>query len=370
MPVSEFRLYFDGAQADEERLGPFHEVKVDQAIGMATEAELSMNVGADELGRWSDLDADFLQVERRVRVEVRTGTNDFTPLVDGPIVGQRFEMSASPNESRIIVIVQDDSVLLNRSEEVQLYEDMAPHEIAQRLFQDHGLTAQVDNTPGVSGGPVRYIVQRGTAMHLLRELARRHGMFVYVKPGDTPGNSIGLFVRPDLSASDLPEILLMGAGRNVNSFHAQFDALRPMTARAGSVRISDQSLITSETSQSSLADQGDEAAHSTVTAGTALLARTREETADLDAATEAAVNHSSWAYTADADVVSDVYAGVLLPYKTVQVRGAGGGLSGDYLISRVTHTISHEQYRQQFTLRRNARSSGSSGGSGLPGGIF
>jgi hypothetical protein len=52
-----------------------------------------------------------------------------------------------------------------------------------------------------------------------------------------------------------------------------------------------------------------------------------------------------------------------LPYRVVTVAGAGGHLSGDWLISRVTHMISDASYKQAFSLRRNARSGGSGGGS-------
>jgi phage protein D len=255
-------------------------------------------------------------------------------------------------------------VLLNRDEEVRLFEDMTPSDIVTDLFQQYGLTPEVDNVPGPSGGLSRVIVQRGTAMQLLRELARRHGMFVYVRPGDTPGNSVGVFTRPQTTSSDLPEILVLGANRNVNAFSAYFDALRPLTSRANSVRITDQTLLSSEAAASALSPQGDEAVHDIVTPGVALLARTREDSVDLDAATAAAVDHSSWAYAARAEVVADMYAGVLSPYNVITVSGAGGHLSGDYLISRVTHLLNDENYKQQFTLRRNARSRGGSGGAG------
>ena len=109
--------------------------------------------------------------------------------------------------------------------------------------------------------------------------------------------------------------------------------------------------------------------HDMIAAGETLLARTGAESADLDAATAAAVNHSSWAYSARAEVMADNYAGVLTPYQTIAVSGAGGYLSGDWLISQVTHIINDESYKQQFTLRRNARSDGADGG-GLGGGIF
>jgi hypothetical protein len=45
-------------------------------------------------------------------------------------------------------------------------------------------------------------------------------------------------------------------------------------------------------------------------------------------------------------------------------------MSGDWLISQVRHTIKDGGYTQSFTLRRNARSAGTGGDSGLPGGLF
>jgi hypothetical protein len=117
---------------------------------------------------------------------------------------------------------------------------------------------------------------------------------------------------------------------------------------------------------------GDNAVHDFLSPlGKTLLARTREEQADLDAATQAAVNLSTWAYQAEAEVNVESYSAVLQPYQRLTVTGVGGYLSGDYLISRVVHLITDGGYRQQVTLRRNARSQGAGvAAAGLPGGIF
>jgi len=101
----------------------------------------------------------------------------------------------------------------------------------------------------------------------------------------------------------------------------------------------------------------------------ALLARTREEANDLDDATQAAVDLSSFAYSATAEVGALCYSAVLSPHRVIGVAGAGSVLSGDYLISRVTHEINEGAYTQKFTLRRNARSAGA-GVASLPGGIL
>ncbi len=370
MPVATFRLFFDNAPADQERLDRFGEIRVSQAIGMAAEAELELPIGTDLDGAWSGFDDDFSEPFRRVRVEVQLGTDAFVALIDGPVIGSRFQLSAEPDESRITLIVQDDSVLLNRDERVAFFEDMASHEIAEQIYAEHGLQAEVDATPAPGAAFTRVVVQRGTGMQLIQQLARRHGMFAYVRPGDAPGASVGVFQRPRLAAEDLPELLLLGPERNVDEFEMDFDALKPTTAAAAGVRIIDKEMVSAETASAGIAALGDESAHDVLTAPAAtLLARTREEQADLDAATAATVDLSSWAWSARGAVDADRYAGVLSPHRVVRVAGAGPQLSGDYLVSQVTHVITDAAYRQQFSLRRNARSAGG-GGLGIPGGLF
>ena len=80
-------------------------------------------------------------------------------------------------------------------------------------------------------------------------------------------------------------------------------------------------------------------------------------------------DRGAWAYSGHGEVSAEIYTGVLSPYRVLSVAGAGSRLSGDYLISEVSHTLRDDGYRQAFTLRRNAHSDGG-GGLGLPGGVF
>jgi hypothetical protein len=169
----------------------------------------------------------------------------------------------------------------------------------------------------------------------------------------------------------LPEILLLGPERNVSVFSAEFDALRPLKATAASIAIADKELLTSDVETADLAPLGDEAVHDVLTqTRTALLVRAREEQGDIDAAAQAVVDLSAWAFSARGEIDADLYAGVLTPYQVVSVAGIGGYLSGNYFISRVTHRLTDAAYRQQFALVRNARSAGGGGGApGIPGGL-
>jgi hypothetical protein len=369
MPAK-MRIYLNNEAADESRLNLFREIRVDLAMGMAAEAELILDIGADESGTWESIEEDFTQPFERVRIEVKPPrADDFEALIDGPIVGQRFELHASPNQSQMVLVVHDDSVLMNRQEDVVLYEELTASDIAGQIFSEFNLAPEIDGVPASGGTLERSIVQRGTAMQLLRELARRHGMFVYVKPGPEPGTSIGVFQKPGLTVEDYPELLLMGAERNVNSFKAEYDALRPMSARATTINIADKAVLEAEASAATAASLGDTPSHDIADPGASLLARTREDDGDLQAAVDAVADYSSWAYRAELEVAADVYPAVLKPYTVISVAGPGGYLGGSYLISRVSHVLNDGGYEQQVTLRRNARSA-SGGGSALAGGVF
>jgi hypothetical protein len=196
-------------------------------------------------------------------------------------------------------------------------------------------------------------------------------MFVYVRPGEQPGRSVCVFARPVLQPGEAGELLLVGAERNIHRFDARFDALQPVSARAGSVNIADKSVLTASATASALDPLGAVAVHAAAdAAGASLLARTREEQNDLDDAVAAAVDLSAFAFTATAELDANDYAWSLAPHQVVSVAGPGGKLGGNYLVSRVQHVIRDSGYTQSLTLRRNARSAGSTPGGGLPAGVF
>lgn len=370
MPTARMRMFLDNAPASEEQLAVFGAIRIDQSIGMATEAEIDVPAGTDESGTWQYFEDAFAQPFARVRVEVAVAGGTFVPLIDGPVVAQRFQLEAAPESSRITLVVHDDSVLLNRDEAVVVFEDQSPSQIAEQIFSDAGFDPRVDTVAAAGSALKRYAVQRGTPMQMLRRLARDNGMFVYVEPGDSAGRSIGVFQRPLAQDDGLPDLVLRGEERNIGTFTAEFDALRPQAPQAASVLANDRSVVTSVSPSAPGTPLGPEAAHAVLTPAVTLLSRTREEQADIDAATAGAAELSSWAWTAQGEVHADGYAGVLRPYRKIAVRGVGGHLSGDYLISRVAHEIRNAGYKQQFSLTRNARGAGAAGASGLPGGVL
>ena len=48
-----------------------------------------------------------------MRIELKIGTDDFKPLIEGPIVGVDTAMDSRPGRSTATVVVHDDSAWLN-----------------------------------------------------------------------------------------------------------------------------------------------------------------------------------------------------------------------------------------------------------------
>lgn len=368
-----YRMFFNNNPATREQLDRVEEITVEQEIDMAWEARMQIPIATDDQGNWTGEDEDFLAEFTQVRIEIQIGDSEFVPLIDGCIVESGDLMSSEPGQSMKTVIVQDDSIRLNRDDRIFRFENLLDHEIASQLFEEIEQidTTQIENTPPNSSlRPV--VVQRGTAMQLLRSLARRQGMHAYVLPGEEPGQSIGCFKSFPTQTDGLPPLILLGAERNVAEFNPSNNAQHPAKVTASVLNIFDKT-ITQRTSDLGKLDLlGEE----TTFAGegntaTQILSPGYSDAVDLDQAVTAEALRSSYSTEATGSVLNETYSAILTPYQVVSVCGANQRHSGDYLIRKVTHSLTRSVYSQSFTLQRNARSSGSSAGlANLAGSIF
>jgi phage protein D len=361
MPAVAYRIFFDNKPATREQLDRVEEITVEQEVDMAWEAHLHIPLTVDEKGRWTGVDEPFIDDFNRVRIEIKVGDKDFMPLIDGPVVGDEKQMYAEPGQSLLKIHVQDDSVYLNREESIVSFENRLDHEIAQEIFKKFEQIArtEIEKTPSPTGKLPSTVMQRGTAIQLLRSLARRQGMHAYVLPGVEPGQSVGCFKPFPTQTDGLPPLILLGSDRNMEMFTPGNDAQRPARVRAYAVSITDKT-ITERTSEFDNLDLLGQAQAFQQQSNTAIqiLCPQYGDAVDLDQAVAAEALHSSYAFEATGSVLGDLYPGVLAPYRVVTVSGVNPRLSGDYLISHVTHTLTRSYYAQSFTLRRNARSQG------------
>ena len=374
MPDTQYRLFFDNSPAAQQQLDMIAEIVVEQEVDMAWEARFKIPISADEQGNWIGEDDNILQPFTRARVEVRIGTEPYVPLFDGAIMEFESQMSSQPGQSTLTLIAQDDSFFMNRIEQVVAFENLLDHEVVEQIYSDYGdlvAATQVDNTPASGSALPPLVVQRGTAMDILRFLARRQGMHAYVLPGENPGDSIGCFKPFATSPNGLPPLILLGAERNIDALQVRYHAGKPSDAAASTLRITDKQVVDEMSRSSDVELMGDETAEDSSQAALQLLLPRQGESVDLRQAADAVVNAASYAYEASGSVLPETYTAVLQPYQVVTVKAGNTTFSGDYLIMKSTHTITRSGYSQSFTLTRNARSARYAGGqSSVPGGIF
>lgn len=374
MPDTQFRLFFNNTAASQEQLETFDEIVVQQEVDMAWEARLKIPISVDTSGNWTGEDEEYMRPFTRIRIEIKVGGQPFVPLFDGPVTGFDSQMNSDPGRSTLTLIAQDDTFFMNRIEQVEAFEDQSDHEVVQQIFSDFSqfvFSTDIDNTPASGSALPAHVVRRGTAMDILRHLAKRQGKHVYVLPGDNPGQSTGCFKAFPTRPDGLPTLVLLGAERNIDSLSVRYCACRAADAVASTLRITDKQVV-NETSRSRDAElMGEETGEEGSDAAVQLLPPRQGESVDLRQAVVARAEAASYSYEVTGNILEDTYTGILRPYNVVTLRAGNTPVSGDYLIGKATHTITRGVYSQSFALKRNARSSRfSGGGAQIPGGIF
>lgn len=65
---SEYKVFFDGTSASREQLERVESIRIEQAIDMAWEASIEMNLLMNDSGEWSGHDEEYQQPFARVRI--------------------------------------------------------------------------------------------------------------------------------------------------------------------------------------------------------------------------------------------------------------------------------------------------------------
>jgi len=344
MAGMEYRILLGAVPATRGELDRFEEIRIDQRVAMATEAELVIPICIDRQGRWEGYEP-YMRLFQRVRIEVRAREGGpFVPLIDGPIVRREGGKNAEPGESAVTLVVHDDSIFLNREESDHRFDGRSLPSVVEALFElaDEIDTVEVELPPKGTGLP-DVLIQRSTPIHLLRRLAHATGMQVQVRPGARAGRSVGVFRRLPDGPTDRPPLVLVGPDRNVEELDLNDDGQAParvtgytLDAATKEVRRSD-----SGAGAGTVADRPERGQ----------LLR-RDDLVDMDVLVSAAAERSAWSVEARGSLRTDCYGAVLEPFCVVPVHGAGAEDSGTYTVFGVRHTLGRSRYEQQFTLRR------------------
>jgi hypothetical protein len=372
--ATEFRAFFDGAPASKDDLDRFETITVEQEVDRSWRARFELPICVGEGGTWSGEDAEFMEAFRSVRLEIKVGRGSFEPLIDGPVAAIDTQRSSSPGRSSATMIVADDGVLLNQEGDHEVYPPgLSDSDIASRIFAEYSgkiTSTMIESTPADSDVLPQEVVRNGTHMQLLRRLARRNDLHVAVLPGADPGSSIGVFHSLNLFDEELPELILLGADRNIDSFNGKFDGQQHTNFKASTLSFNDKAVVTRQSRLANLDLLGDKPAfESDNEVGMERLRPASGEDRDLQHRVDREARRRSRAYEATGSVRSGSYSGVLRPFYSITARLGATEESGSFLVKRVTHRLTRSEYTQEFALVTDARSA-TGGANAGPGGLF
>ena len=128
----------------------------------------------------------------------------------------------------------------------------------------------------------------------------------------------------------------------------------PTRFRARTLTITDKQIVSRTSRFQDLDLLGPKPAQPAKETATQVLPPDQNNDDDPARAVQAAAQRSSYTLSANGRVIPGCYEGVLRPYQLVTIRAGDTGLSGDYLLTKVTHRITPSLYTQEFSAKRNA----------------
>ncbi|MBA2715179.1 MAG: phage late control D family protein [Rubrobacteraceae bacterium] len=355
MPAVSYTLLINGSPAGARLVDAIQQIEVEDHAGMADMMRLSVAVGVRENGSgWNVLDDGLFGRLTSIGVTVNVGSGSAEPLIDAHVIEANVEFSNEPGRSVLRVVAMDPTVLMNLEEKVRPWPDMADSDIASTIFGEHGFTADVEQTQPSRQEVDHTTIQRGTDIQFLRQLAERNGYECYAETRG--GQPLAHFHKPRLEQSAQGVLSVnMGQATNVNRFKARYDMLRPTTAHVTGLDVETRSDQPAQVDSPSQRGLGNAPALGGDHPRRVLLSQTGlSRTDELQTYAQAVADGSTWAITAEGELNTVSYGGVLRAKRPVEVRGAGRQFSGTYYAERVLHTLRGDGYTQRFSLRRNA----------------
>ena len=359
MTAVSYTLLIKEAPADLDLLAAIQQIEVEDHADLADMLRLRIAIGTNEgCADFAVLDRDLFSRLAPIKLLVRVGNGLPETLTNAYVIEANADFSNSPGQSVLNVVAMEPTVLMNLQEKVQAWPDMADSDIASTIFTDpdYNFLPVVEPTTFRRQEVSQTVMQRGTDIRFLRQLAWRNGFECYVETNGLTGLMEGHFHPPRLDQP--PQGVLsvnMGEATNINSFTVRNDMMQPTTVQVTGLDIESGSEQPAQAESSSQRPLGAGPAINGDRPRRRLLSRTgMAQASELQAHAQAVTDRSAFAITADGELNTVAYGGILRAKRPVLVRGAGRQLSGTYYVEKVLHSFRGDSYTQRFTLRRNA----------------
>lgn len=287
-----------------------------------------------------------------------------TVLIDGLVTDIWMDPARDPSQSRIVVSGADLSVAMDLTEKIRGYPDLADALIVLEILAGYERFAIVPEAIPPAESDVATVVQRtpvqhGTDLDYLYALADRYGYVFTVRPGTVPLTNTAYWGPPRRIGLPAPALTIGNSG------FANCDQL--VFTQDGRAAFQVSGLIPGPLAATpALPVMALEpalfpplAARSPYPMSPLLGMRLPTGSDGFDeiramAQAQGRVNRSSTAVaSAQGELDVETYGSILRAGGIVGVRGAGTNFDGNWSVESVSHKLSRNRYRQNFTLARD-----------------
>lgn len=340
-------------------LSALKSIEVETSTEQAGVFRLHFALSHTALGDWDVLQFDIFRPLVPVSVSVMLGKFLPETIINGYVREARLNNRSRPGASTLEVVGFDaTATLMNHMEMPMPHPNMPDSVIAMTIFGRYAMLPMAF-PPTPPGRTVMDVTttQRVTDIRLLREMAQRNAYECFVQPDPLLGTDVGHFHPPQLLLP--PQGVLstnFGLATNLDDFDVSNDMLQPTSALALWLDPSTKAPLPAPGLLANEPPMGLEPALMRVlpppiVRPAATFSANYSEV--LNHSTSVA-NRSSRCIRGSGTVDGLRYGKVLRPGLPVAVRGAGREYSGNYYVTRVTHSISTDHYTQSFEAWRNA----------------
>jgi len=368
-----FQLLFDGTPVDDDLYQAISSLQVEENLDLPDAIQLGIAVSRTAAGELDYPGDRRLRPFTNVAVvaTLEGGTDEC--IFDGYVLSHKLHLQTGVTASTLEVWGQDSSWLMNLDEKVREWVDVTDAQVASSIFSDYGIIPSGDNTDDDSPAHSEdghSLMQRGSDIRFLRDLARRNGKFCRVACTGTPGERTGYFCKPKLDADPVAVITLNDPeAPTVESLDLEWDVARPSAVGASQALFNDDTPegVSADATSSGLdrLDDQDLATFAGQTM-TVLLTTRVDDGGELSLRAQSVLQESGWFVRCEGEADAARVGTVLRVNTLVQLDGLGSLHSGKYLVWSVRHTITGDAHRMRFALYRNAMGAALSGG-GPPG---
>ncbi len=378
----------NGAPLDGDTIAALGSVTVELNTDEPSTASLTFALNKSSTGAWSLVDdgtfTPFAELEVHLGFGGGAGAlgsalgglfgggsagDGLTPVFAGYVVDVAAKFGDEAASATLSVSAGDACVLLASEEKVASWPDQADSDIVQAIVGGYGLAVTAQATATVHAAATTTIVQRGSDLAFVRRLARRNGYEFYVAPDDS-GTPTAYFQPPQLDGTPQQTLALQfGDDSNLRTFSTKLTGRKPLAVKtaqldvdsgsvnAATVTDSDYTLLGATDAGTLVGDPlGGLVTPSENLAEMRVLGPPSADAGELQALAQAVRDEASWVLSASGEINAEAYGSVLLPHRTVLVKGAGKAYSGTYYVVRVVHELAGDgRWTQRFEALRNAR---------------